>query len=257
VAGSRQPGPTSDSGRPVPQDNGTLARSLAPGGGVVGSAAHTALNPAQRGGLAQGAVQETLIDATGVLKSARVVSAIAKTIERGKMTAVRGVIVHQTGGGTAQSTLDSYKSPSANGAHFLIDKDGTIYQTASLFQRTRHVGKLKARCLVEKACDAADIRALKKYDPADEHQRESSKSVPQRFPSNEDSIGIELVGSALKDPGDPKAKEVYETVTDPQNASLKWLIEELTRLLGVPLTEIFRHPDVSRKNVTEASSAKW
>src|SRR5260221_2436758 len=54
--------------------------------------------------------------------------AIAPTIERGEMKEIHGIIVHQTGGSTAQSSIDSYKNPSANGAHFLIEKDGTIYQ---------------------------------------------------------------------------------------------------------------------------------
>jgi N-acetyl-anhydromuramyl-L-alanine amidase AmpD len=54
------------------------------------------------------------------------------TIERGEMKIVRGIIVHHTGGSTAASSLESYKNPRANGAHFLIERDGTIYQTAPL-----------------------------------------------------------------------------------------------------------------------------
>src|ERR1035437_8490823 len=53
------------------------------------------------------------------------------------------------GGANAQSALSSYNNPSANGTHFLIDKDGTIYQTASVFQQTWHVGKLRSRCRSE------------------------------------------------------------------------------------------------------------
>ncbi len=257
MAGSRQPGATRDSGRPGTLEDGTLARTLAAGGGVVGSAAHGALEPDTRVGREQGAVQETLIDSTGVLMSSRVTPAIAKTIERGKMAAVHGIIVHQTGGATARSSLDSYKKADANGAHFLIDKDGTVYQTASLHQRTWHVGKLKARCLLQNSCEPAEIKAYKRFDPAAMHQRESAKSVPQRFPSNEDSVGIELVGQALPDPQKPTGDPVYEAVTEAQNLSLKWLIGELTRLLGVPMTEVFRHPVVSRKNPTEAQSASW
>lgn len=144
-----------------------------------------------------GAIQAAQSDCGGVLTSSRVTAAIAKTIERRKMAVVRGIIVHQTGGGSAQ------------------------------------------------------------FDPAGMHEREAKKSVPQRFPSNEDSIGIELVGRALPDLNKPTGEPTYEAVTAAQNASLKWLIGELTGLLAVPLTAIFHHPDVSRKNVTEASSAIW
>ncbi len=50
---------------------------------------------------------------------------------------------------------------------------------------------------------------------------------------------------------------VYETVTDSQNASLKWLILELQATLKMIASEVFRHPDVSYKQPTEAATAKW
>lgn len=174
------------------------------------------------------------------------------------MRTVKGIIVHQTGGPTAQSTLDSYKNTSANGAHFLIGRDGTIYQTASLFKKTWHIGKLKARCVLENTCNPAEIKALKRFNPTAEHKREMAKKTPARYPSNDDSIGVELVGEALpKGNKLPESKKAYQSVTDEQNSSLKWLISELSLTLGVSMSEIFRHPDVSRKNPTEASTARW
>ena len=85
------------------------------------------------------------IDQNGNVLSSRVKLAISLTIQRGPMNHVRGIIVHQTGSLTAQATLNSYKRGNPNGAHFLIDKDGTIYQTASIFKKTWHAGKLRAR----------------------------------------------------------------------------------------------------------------
>jgi N-acetyl-anhydromuramyl-L-alanine amidase AmpD len=67
-----------------------------------------------------------LIDTNGIVINSRINRALRPTIERGHMKAVHGIIVHQTGGATAQSAFESYKNPSANGAHFLIDRDGTI-----------------------------------------------------------------------------------------------------------------------------------
>jgi len=179
-------------------------------------------------------------------------------IERGAMSSVSGIIVHQTGGATAQSSLSSYANPKANGAHFLIDKDGTIYQTASLTQQTWHVGSLKARCVAEFRCTKTDRAALKRYNPAAEHKRESAKTVPDRYPSNRDSIGIELVGGLTPaKANEPAEKRVYETVTAEQNKSLAWLIQGLRELFTIPPAEVFRHPVVSRKNPTEAASASW
>lgn len=190
-----------------------------------------------------------IIDKEGMVTDPKVKAARATTIERGPMDKVNGIIVHQTGGGTAESSLSSYKAASANGAHFLIDKDGTIHQTASIYKQTWHVGKLQSRCVLEKTCSEVDLTALKKFNPKRENDREMEKSVPERYPANVDSIGIEIVGKAVKD--------VYETVNEAQNASLLWLVAELSATLKVPMSEVFRHPTVSRKNPTEASTAKW
>ena len=70
-----------------------------------------------------------------------------------------------------------------------------------------------------------------------------------------DSIGIEIVGVSSKVPG--KDEKVYEPVNERQNASLKWLIRELTDTMSVPSDEIYRHPEIARKNATEASTARW
>ena len=91
------------------------------------------------------------IDKDGKVQHQKIKQAISTAIQKKSMPQVRGIIVHQTGGATAQSAFNSYKSGS-NGAHFLIDKDGTIYQTASLKYQTWHVGKIRSRCLAEMRC---------------------------------------------------------------------------------------------------------
>jgi hypothetical protein len=143
----------------------------------------------------------------------------------------------------------------------LIDKDGTIYQTASLLKQTRHVGPIRSRCYETHSCkpvDAAAIQAARKSKSARqgalaENRMEMKKAVPDRYPSNQDSIGIEIVGRAVG----PKGKEVYEPVNAQQNASLKWLVKELVSTFGMSPAHVYRHPQVSRKNVTEASTAVW
>lgn len=199
-----------------------------------------------------------LIDSQGVITDSRVTNAISPSIEHGTMASVQGIVVHQTGGASAQSALDSYRRSGANGAHFLIDKDGSIYQTASVYRQTWHIGKLKSRCMMESRCSPAEQRSNAHFNPTKENQREMKKSVPDRFPSNQDSIGIELVGEALPSGASvPDAKRTFEPVTEAQNKSLKWLVQELTTSLGFSTTEVFRHPTVSRKNPTEASTAQW
>ena len=55
----------------------------------------------------------------------------------------------------------------------------------------------------------------------------------------------------------PEGKEKYEAVNDAQNNSLEWLVMQLAETLNVSMPEIYRHPDIGRKNRTEASTAKW
>ena len=197
-----------------------------------------------------------VIDDKGKVINPKIKDAISPLLEHGAMPKVKGIIVHQTDSSTAASTLAKYKQPKAEGAHFLIDKDGTIYQTASVLKRTYHVGKLKSRCLTQMTCSPAELKIAQKWNPRGTHERESKKEAPNRYPSNDDSIGIELVGKAYPNPAKVPPK-IYEAVTPAQNTSLKWLIGELRESLAVPLTEIFRHPMVSHKTPSEAETASW
>ena len=184
-------------------------------------------------------------------------------LSRRPLDKINGIVVHQTDSPTAQSTFNSYSNKSANGAHFLIDKDGKIYQTASIFKVTWHVGLMQSRCYLKKTCQPTEVRLLslhkkafwKKVIAKEISDIEKAKDFPERFPANSDSIGIEIVGLAVKTEG--KTDLVYETVNDRQNESLKWLIKELVSEFNVPMSEVYRHPEIGRKNMTEASTAVW
>nr|WP_311529945.1 peptidoglycan recognition family protein [uncultured Ralstonia sp.] len=191
----------------------------------------------------------------GIVDDERIKVRIFPNIEGRRMSKVNGIVVHQTGAPTAGSTFNSYTNKGANGAHFLIDKDGTIYQTASLLRATNHVGLLQSRCLVKKQCSQAEFQSAYslRNNPRPLSTHEVRKDFPERFPANADSVGVELVGGASGKRGDEK----YESVTDQQNASLKWLVDRLISALGVSMQEIYRHPEIGRKNATEASTAKW
>ncbi|WBF47640.1 N-acetylmuramoyl-L-alanine amidase [Serratia rubidaea] len=199
------------------------------------------------------------IDEDGFVDAERVIIKIFSMIERGVLRKVNGIIVHQTASATASSTFNSYRNKGANGAHFLIDKDGKIYQTASLFKVTWHVGLSQSRCFVRKKCRPTEFQQVAEMEKSWRNYRkisalEQKKFFPDRFPNNSDSIGIELVGQA-KDSG--KGELVFESVNKKQNDSLKWLIRELADTLNVSMTEVYRHPEIGRKNMTEASTAKW
>jgi N-acetyl-anhydromuramyl-L-alanine amidase AmpD len=199
----------------------------------------------------------SLVD--GKLISDKVTDKINPKIEKGAMLAVHALIVHQTGGDTAASAFASY-SAGTNGAHFLIDKDGTIYQTAHVTQKCWHVGKIQSRCYKATACSADELKNIKAilFNQADSysarvkklHDHEVEKSYPDRYPTNDDSIGIELVSKFTEKTG-------YEKVTEAQNTSLAWVVSTLDSLLNLSASDTYRHPEVGYKQPTEAESARW
>ena len=198
-------------------------------------------------------------DFAGFVRHAKVTPVLNTEIQHGLMPGKpNGIIVHQTGAATAASTLRSYQAKGANGAHFLIDKDGTIYQTASVFWVTHHVGYLKPRCRVEMRCTPAEARELAGKRPGKEIGRvEGAKAWPDRYPGNSDSIGIEFVGAAVPKPGGSADEFEYEAVTAAQQDAFLWLLYGLLNQLEIDATEVFRHPDVSWKQPSEAASATW
>ncbi|WP_432731607.1 peptidoglycan recognition protein family protein [Variovorax sp. W6] len=210
------------------------------------------------------------IDKHGMISHARVRHARSPQIERGKRVgAITGIVVHQTDADTLTSSLNSYRNPKANGAHFLIDKDGTIYQTAAIYQRTNHVGPLKARCLITGKCAPRDFPA--KAGATTIHRIEMRKAPHERYPGNMQAIGIEMVGRAKMPEGfRPTTRQleltpeelrgeiaVFPTPTAAQNQSLSWLVLVLENSMQIATSEVFRHPVVSSKNKTEAEGANW
>jgi len=160
----------------------------------------------------------------------------------------------------------------ANGAHFLVDRDGKIYQTFSLEHQAHHIGRIHSRCIREMSCSPTELPDLEKLykthwsKSKQINQIEEKKPFPERYPSNADSIGIEVVGMAFGTDNNgkklanqgaiPDDKKVFEPMTDAQKASLEWLLKELSSTLNVPMHEVYMHPEVSWKNPTEALSAK-
>lgn len=195
----------------------------------------------------------------GRLISGKVIDKINPKIEKGAMAQVNGLIVHQTGGATAASALGNYNN-GAEGAHFLIDKDGTIYQTARVTQKCWHVGKINSKCQQLKTCTPAELQTVSgilhqkglsyKLRLMNLHRHEMKKPYPDRYPSNDDSLGIEIVSEYSPKTG-------YVAATAAQNDALRWLVSALERLLALSHADVFRHPTVSQKQPTEAASARW
>jgi N-acetyl-anhydromuramyl-L-alanine amidase AmpD len=176
------------------------------------------------------------------------------------MSAVNGIVVHQTDTSNAQRTFNSYGN-GKTGSHFVIDKKGKIYQTAHVNQKVYHVGKIRSMRYETKTCTKAELKKIKgiyfqkgeKFAKRVENlsDHEKAKSYPNRYLSNDDSIGIEIVGKY-----DDKNKS-YEIVNSDQNASLKWLVRQLSLEFLLFDEDKMKHPEVSRKDPDEAKTANW
>jgi N-acetyl-anhydromuramyl-L-alanine amidase AmpD len=196
----------------------------------------------------------------GKLIHAKISNKINSRIEKGTLAAVHAIVVHQTGASTAASSFSSYDSGN-NGAHFLIDIDGSIFQTARINQRCWHVGQIRSRCQEMKSCTSDELKVInallfKKGESyamriKAVHAHESDKNYPDRYPTNEDSLGIEIVGMF-----DAKG-QTYDTVNKEQNDSLAWLVAALEAQLKLTEQDVFTHGAIGYKQPSEASTAQW
>jgi len=187
------------------------------------------------------------------------------SLEVANLKAVHAIVVHQTDSATAESTLASYKH-SRNGAHFLIDLDGTTYQTALLSKKTQHVGKFKSRCYETKACTKEELNTVRGiYEKTTDkktgkllgwHKRdellrkhELSKPYPDRYPTNSDSIGIELVAKF------DKTTNRWPEPTPEQVKALKDLVDQLSAAFGLTIEDVYAHGAIAHKDRTGMEGA--
>ena len=192
----------------------------------------------------------------GIIVDKRIIAQRASAIEHGNISKIKSVVLHRTAGSSAISSLNGYAPGQKTGAHFLIANDGTIYQTASLEQFCWHVGILYSRCADEKACAPKELKTInsllhqkgfsfsKRVKNVSRH--ELGKTYPLRYPSNNDSIGIEVVGRYNK------STNIFERPTNKQFESLKWLVNILLKAFSIDLTkDVYAHGVIARKKKAE------
>lgn len=171
---------------------------------------------------------------------------IISKIEQGSITTVNAVVLHRTGGASMASAIATFKS-SAIGTHFIIDKDGTIKQTANTDKYTYHIGKVRARCMEEGTCSAEEAKKIKDFgwSPDKIHTNEKTKNYPDRYPINTDSLGIEVVGKYSK------STKSWDQATAQQKKSIKFLIKKLQKTYNLTDRDIYEHDKISYKTAGE------
>jgi len=157
------------------------------------------------------ATQRSLKASSGFINSKTIEKNRVEELERTSFREdIKGIVLHRTVSSSAESTLNSFKSNKI-GTHFLIGKDGTIYQTASLEKYTPHVGNTK-----------------KNDDP-----------------NNRNAIGIEVVGNYNYD------NEKWENLTKDQAQSTADLVNLLMEVYGLDVSNVHNHEDISAKTEGE------
>lgn len=198
--------------------------------------------------------QQCSIGQDGYLTDSGITRTAIPALERNPMTAVNGIVLHRTMGSTAAGTISHWRSDTnPYGTHFLIDRDGTIHQTASLNNNTAHVGKIRSRGEMEGTLTADEQRQLAsaRAEPGNDNSAvnriESAKPYPLRYPANGDSIGIEVVATY------DKTTQAWQAPTEQQTASIRRLVGILQQNYGLDDNDIHQHDVVSHKTHGEGA----
>lgn len=140
------------------------------------------------------------------------------------------VVLHRTAGGKASGTL-THMSKEGYGAHFVIDYDGTVYQTIGLDKKGSHMG-------------------VKQYP-----------STIKAGWGNGNSIAIETCGYSMDKDGNkrvgPKYDKIphdhWEPVTDSQAKSVACLLKFLLNHFNLKIDDVKVHEKLCQKEPKEGA----
>lgn len=221
-----------------------------------GVSIEAALHPARASLASFG--RETTIGQDGFLTDPEITRTAVARIEHGAMPQVNAIVLHRTASSTAAGTLDTWRTREAGtGAHFLIDTDGTIHQTVSVDRQAWHVGAIRSRGEVEGTITPGDQREIDAARGTTAEWRgtavravsrvESTRPYPERYPTNGDSVGIEVVGRY------DAATKTWDPPTTRQTASIRKLVGTLQDNFGLTDHDVYQHDHISRKTPGEGA----
>lgn len=190
----------------------------------------------------------------GYVQNAGFVHQPVSALEKRDMDGPAAIVLHRTDGSSVQSALNS--ASSGIGTHFYVDKDGTVYQTASLLKHTSHVGRIRSRCLEAGTCSEEEAVRIRGFGwaPKRVHDHEKVKDYPARYPLNEDSVGIETVSRCVKNCGpNDKGTPEWEAPTAEQLESIANIIAILQEAYSLGDSDVYEHDLISYKTAGEGA----
>ena len=114
------------------------------------------------------------------------------------------------------------------------------------------------RCQIEKDCNPKELKTITALIHEEGlsfgrrarnlSRHEAKKTYPLRYPSNNDSIGIEVVGKFW-----PSQRSFYKP-TIQQFQSVKWLVDILVKEYKITLNnDVYFHGAIARKEASEGA----
>lgn len=170
----------------------------------------------------------------GVLDDPKVAQEIISVIERGAMDVkkIQAIVLHQTHGFNAAGAIKGWKEGRKTkkgtkfypGTHFVIDRgSGTVVENGKTYSYTGIDGKITQTARVNQKC--SHVMKLKS----------------KLYPTNSNSIGIELVGRWTEADG-------YSDSSVAQIESATWLVTTLISLIGsIETDDLYAHGVISRE----------
>lgn len=186
------------------------------------------------------------VDERGWIQNAGFVMKHIPALEKGAIRGPAAIVLHRTVSSTAASALSAFNR--GIGTHFVVDKDGTTYQCASLLKKTAHVGPIRSRCHVDGTCTAVELANFKQWAsrmPCYEHEKK--KVYPTRYPMNEDSVGIETVAMYHE------STSAWDSATPEQLIAIKRLVDTLKDEYGLTDADIYEHDKIAWKTEGEGA----
>ena len=181
---------------------------------------------------------------------------VDSSIEHGNINNVTSIVLHRTDSSNAGSAFQAYTNGKKSGGYFLIDKAWKIDQTADMKKRCWHVRTLLPGCQIEKNCDPKELKTIMALThekgfsfsrrAGNLSRHEAEKKYPLRYPSNNDSIGIEVVGKFWA------FQKSFVKLTQQQFKSLKWSVEIIAKKYNLNIkTNVYAHGAIARKEASE------
>ncbi|HDC2125833.1 TPA: N-acetylmuramoyl-L-alanine amidase [Salmonella enterica] len=100
------------------------------------------------------------VDKEGYIQNANIIKDTVEILDIGQeINVLNAIVLHRTDGYSARGTITKYKTNNNQiGSHFVIDKNGDIYQTLGLSRVVQHVGPIRPRCVTEQTVTPEELK---------------------------------------------------------------------------------------------------